>query len=57
MFEFIFGDGWTEERKSAHRIEMLLQEEIKLLRQILAALPQQPPATFQLVTGAKMTRS
>jgi hypothetical protein len=34
--------GMSEERKQAHRIERLLQEEIKLLQQILAALPKPP---------------
>ena len=43
--------GMSEERKQAHRIERLLQEEIKLLQRIAANFPE---PTFPLATGATM---
>ena len=46
--------GWTEERKSAYRIEKLLEEEIKLLRQILGRLPA--PPTYQPTTAIVVVR-
>jgi hypothetical protein len=40
MFGWAHGDGWREERRLAHerakRIEELLEEAVKLLRQIAA---------------------
>jgi hypothetical protein len=45
--------GMSEERKQAHRIERLLQEEIKLLQQILAALPK--PAQYLPSTAITVT--
>jgi hypothetical protein len=41
--------GWSEERKSSWRIERLLEEEIKLLRQIISRLP--PPPTYEPTNG------
>jgi hypothetical protein len=46
--------GWSEERKSAWRIERLLEEEIKLLQQILARLPA--PATYLPTVGVVVVR-
>jgi hypothetical protein len=54
MFEWIYGQGWGEERKQAHRIEKLLEEEVKLLRQILQKVS---PAEFRPTTGIKVTKT
>ena len=43
--------GMSEERKQAHRIERLLQEQINLLQRIAADFPE---LTFPLATGATM---
>jgi hypothetical protein len=48
-----YDPGWSEERRQAHRIERLLEEQIQLLQQILAALP---PATFNAPGTATMTK-
>jgi hypothetical protein len=51
MFDWGYGQGWSEDQKRLHRIERLLEEEIKLLRRISSQLP---PALFDAPGPASM---
>jgi hypothetical protein len=48
IIDWNYGQGWSEERKQAHRIERLLEEQIKLLQRIAADFP---PPTFNAANG------
>jgi hypothetical protein len=57
--DYQYGQGWSEERKQAHRIEKLLEVQIVLLGEILLALnpPPPPPPTYQPTIGVQLIRN
>ena len=53
-----FNEGWSAERKAAHRIERLLEENNKLLRQLLGVVQPAGGGTYNAPgPTATMTRA